>query len=104
MCDENKMVAYRDFVDFLRYKLDRKKIPKKAIRRFFESMKPNHNDQISYSRFVHAVDSDGDVVAAFRRFRKREKQKAALTKSKSAKSPKAGERRLLKAAKSAKSP
>merc|ERR1719491_1123105 len=94
MCDENKMVSYRDFFDFLSYKLNRKKVLKKAMRRFFETMKPNHNDQISYSRFVHAVESDGDVLAAFRRFRKGEKEKAMVlpvTKGKSTlKTPKAG--------------
>lgn len=41
------------------------------VKRFFTSMNPNGNNRISFSNFVKAIGEDGDVIKAYRRFKKK---------------------------------
>ena len=69
MCDENKMVdaeALRLYIEHF----GGNKVAMKALKPFFESLKPNINGKVTFSKFVRSIDDDGDVVAAFDRFKK----------------------------------
>jgi len=41
------------------------------VKRFFKSMNPNGSDRVSFSNFVKAIGEDGDVIKAYRRFKKK---------------------------------
>ena len=70
MCDESKMIGFKALMDYIVLRYGDKKPSRKTVRRFFDSMKPNANGMVSFSKFIRAIDADGDVVAAFKRFRK----------------------------------
>ena len=69
MADENKNVdaeAMRLYIEHF----GGHRVAAKDAAQFFESMKPNINGMVTFSKFVRAIDDDGDVVGAFERFRK----------------------------------
>jgi len=41
------------------------------VERFFKSMNPDGNNLVSFSNFVKAIDENGDVIKAYRRFKKK---------------------------------
>ena len=69
MADENKMADAEAMRLYIEHFGGRKVAPK-DVAPFFESMRPNINGMLTFSKFVRAIDSDGDVVAAFDRFQK----------------------------------
>jgi len=70
MCDESKMVDLQSMCDYLaHFGGPDVKVRKKTAKGFFESMKPTARSLVTFSRFVKAVDKDGDVVAAYERFK-----------------------------------
>jgi len=73
MCDESKSVDLQSMCDYIAH-FGRMKVRKKTAKGFFESMKPNERSLVSFSKFVKVIDENGDVVAAYKRFKTSKKR------------------------------
>merc|ERR1712154_166574 len=67
MCDENKMIDTQSMKEYIHH-FGKIKPSRKTVKEFIDSMKPNGNGKVSFSKFVKAIDDDGDVIKAFQRF------------------------------------
>jgi len=68
MCDENKMIDAEMLFGYIEH-FGKEKASREAVEQFFEFMKPNAKRLVTFSKFVRAIDEDGDVCAAFERFK-----------------------------------
>eukprot|EP01084_Bolivina_argentea_P193247 331588_1 len=69
MCDESKTIDLSHMIAYIEH-FGNFKPNKSKVEEFFKALRPNANNLISFSKFVHAIDEDGDVIAAFHRFEK----------------------------------
>lgn len=58
-----------EFLEGMMKSLGREPPSKDVVREFFAEMHPNTYGQVTFTQFQKVVDLDGDVVAAYDRFR-----------------------------------
>merc|ERR1712173_196203 len=65
MCDESKRIDVDMLYGYIKhFGGGKEKVIRKEVKQFFDFMKPNANQMVTFSKFVIAIDDDGDVVAA----------------------------------------
>eukprot|EP01083_Nonionella_stella_P068597 182308_1 len=69
MCDENKRIDYNALYEYIEH-FGAVKPSKNKVQLFLDYMKPNVNGFVTFSRFVRAIDEDGDIIAGYKRFKK----------------------------------
>ena len=69
MCDENRMIDLKALHEYIEY-FGEKKTSRNSVGHFLKWMQPNARGFVSFSKFVKAIEDDGDVVKAWVRFRK----------------------------------
>merc|ERR1712176_1391753 len=69
MCDESKRIDVDMLYKYIQH-FGGGKAVKKEVEQFFDLMKPNASQMVTFSKFVRAIDDDGDVIAAMNRFLK----------------------------------
>ena len=67
MCDESKRIDVHMLYGYIEH-FGGTKPNKKEVQQFFDFMKPNASEMVTFSKFVRAIDDDGDVIAAMKRF------------------------------------
>lgn len=74
MCDENGMLdlqSLRNYMAHFEHIQERK-----TVKRFFEHMKPDWRSLVTFGKFGRAIDEDGDMLAAYKRFKATGKSKS----------------------------
>lgn len=69
MCDENRMINLKALHEYIEY-FGKEKVHKIKVGHFLNWMQPNARGFVSFSKFVKAIEDDGDVVEAWKRFKK----------------------------------
>ena len=67
MCDESKRIDINMLFGYIEH-FGGQKPDRKEVKQFFNFMKPNASEMVTFSKFVRAIDDDGDVIAAMKRF------------------------------------